>query len=146
MGPRSAASSSANRPLLARAALNNGEDASRLVEETTVQTATGKIVVARQGDVSKPAIITYHDLALNYLVNFHVRSRRDTIFLFFPAAYLLLQFLTEFLNEGSLIHALPSLPFPAFGSADHTELSFPRNSVLPATQSCRDHFSAAAAN
>ena len=39
-----------------------------------VQTATGPIMVAREGDPRKPAIVTYHDLALNYLSNFSVRK------------------------------------------------------------------------
>ena len=43
--------------------------------EETVQTATGPIVVAREGDPRKPAIVTYHDLALNYLSNFSVRKK-----------------------------------------------------------------------
>ena len=69
--------SGGHRPLLARtipgAAASSSEDgASRPVEEM-VQTATGRIMVAREGDPRKPAIITYHDLALNYLSNFQVR-------------------------------------------------------------------------
>ena len=39
-----------------------------------MQTATGPIVVAREGDPRRPAILTYHDLALNYLSNFSVRD------------------------------------------------------------------------
>ena len=60
------------RPLLAtRTTLNAAQD-SAFVEEK-VQTATGSIVVARQGDPKKPAILTYHDIGLNYLANFQVR-------------------------------------------------------------------------
>ena len=40
--------------------------------EEFVQTAKGKILVARQGDPKKPIIITYHDIGLNYLSNFQV--------------------------------------------------------------------------
>ena len=40
--------------------------------EEFIQTAKGKILVARQGDTKKPVIITYHDIALNYLSNFQV--------------------------------------------------------------------------
>lgn len=53
------------------------EGAAKPVEEM-VQTATGRILVARQGDPRKPAIFTYHDIALNYLSNFHV-SQSDTV-------------------------------------------------------------------
>ena len=60
---------SGSRPLLARTLLS--EEANKPVEEM-VQTATGKIMVARQGDPRRPAIITYHDLGLNYLTNFQV--------------------------------------------------------------------------
>ena len=42
--------------------------------EEFVQTAKGKILVARQGDPKKPIIITYHDIGLNYLSNFQVGS------------------------------------------------------------------------
>ena len=48
--------------------------------EETVQTATGPIVVAREGDPRKPAIVTYHDLALNYLSNFSVRKKLLQLF------------------------------------------------------------------
>ena len=61
-------STSSSRPLLNRTLV---DDASRPTEEF-VQTATGRILVARQGDPSRPAIITYHDLGLNYLANFQV--------------------------------------------------------------------------
>ena len=37
-----------------------------------VQTPTGKSVVIRQGDPRHPALITYHDLGLNYSTNFQV--------------------------------------------------------------------------
>ena len=47
-----------------------GQDSGTI--EEFVQTAKGKILVARQGDPKKPAIITYHDIGLNYLSNFQV--------------------------------------------------------------------------
>ena len=53
--------------------IQSGEESSRVTEEM-VQTATGPIMVAREGDPRKPAIVTYHDLALNYLSNFSVRE------------------------------------------------------------------------
>ena len=53
--------------------IKSGEESSRPTEEM-VQTATGPIMVAREGDPRKPAIVTYHDLALNYLSNFSVRK------------------------------------------------------------------------
>ena len=49
-----------------------------------MQTATGPIVVAREGDPRKPAIVTYHDLALNYLSNFSVRKKETPQRIFFP--------------------------------------------------------------
>ena len=65
---------SGSRPLLARTLLS--EEANKPVEEM-VQTATGKILVARQGDPRRPAIITYHDVGLNYLTNFQVRHSTE---------------------------------------------------------------------
>jgi hypothetical protein len=48
-----------------------GEGSEKAVEEM-VETTKGKILVARQGDPKKPALLTYHDLGLNYLSNFQV--------------------------------------------------------------------------
>ena len=76
---------SGRRPLLARnvggtssgatsrddSAIFGAAEDSGAVEEL-VQTAKGRILVARQGDPKKPVIITYHDIALNYLSNFQV--------------------------------------------------------------------------
>ena len=56
--------------------IKSGEESSRPTEEM-VQTATGPIMVAREGDPRKPAIVTYHDLALNYLSNFSVRKEKE---------------------------------------------------------------------
>lgn len=73
---------SGSRALLARSisgAVADGDEASRPVEES-VQTATGKITVARQGDPRKPALITYHDIALNYASNFQVSNARQRAF------------------------------------------------------------------
>lgn len=39
-------------------------------EEHAINTGCGKLVVAVQGDRSRPAIITYHDLGLNHVTNF----------------------------------------------------------------------------
>ena len=76
---------SGRRPLLARnvgcsssgdilgddaAIFGTGQDTGAV--EEFVQTAKGKILVARQGDPKKPIIITYHDIGLNYLSNFQV--------------------------------------------------------------------------
>jgi len=41
-----------------------------LYQEEMVNTARGSLLVAVQGDRSKPAIITYHDLGLNHVANF----------------------------------------------------------------------------
>ncbi|XP_065570918.1 protein NDRG3-like [Artemia franciscana] len=41
-----------------------------LYDEEKVETSHGKLVVAVQGERSKPAIITYHDLGLNHIANF----------------------------------------------------------------------------
>lgn len=41
-----------------------------VAHEETVETDRGPIVVAVQGNRSKPAIITYHDLGLNYISSF----------------------------------------------------------------------------
>ncbi|XP_060520892.1 protein NDRG3 isoform X1 [Cylas formicarius] len=38
--------------------------------EETVETDRGNVVVAVQGNRNKPAIVTYHDLGLNYISNF----------------------------------------------------------------------------
>ena len=82
---------SGRRPLLARnvGSISNGdtlgEDAAIFgtgqdtgAIEEFVQTAKGRILIARQGDTKKPAIITYHDIGLNYLSNFQVIFNRIT--------------------------------------------------------------------
>ena len=38
--------------------------------EESIETAKGKVLVAFAGDRKKPAIVTYHDLGLNYISNF----------------------------------------------------------------------------
>ena len=38
--------------------------------ETFVATNHGQVLVAHAGDKSKPALLTYHDLGLNYISNF----------------------------------------------------------------------------
>ncbi|XP_034254500.1 protein NDRG3 isoform X2 [Thrips palmi] len=40
------------------------------VSEERVETARGSVLVAVQGDRAKPAILTYHDLGLNYISSF----------------------------------------------------------------------------
>jgi len=60
---------SGERPLLTRSLIPPQTSATKPVEEL-IQTTRGKILVARQGDQKKPAIVTYHDLGLNYLSNF----------------------------------------------------------------------------
>ena len=88
---------SGRRPLLARnvgsssngdtlgedaAIFGTGQDTGAI--EEFVQTAKGRILIARHGDTKKPAIITYHDIGLNYLSNFQVIFNRitfnDTLF------------------------------------------------------------------
>ncbi|XP_071749869.1 protein NDRG3 isoform X3 [Lepeophtheirus salmonis] len=59
---------SGSRPLLSRSLSGNSGD--RKTIEEMVQTSKGQILVAREGDPKKPVILTYHDLALNYLSNF----------------------------------------------------------------------------
>ena len=61
-----------SRPLLARSLLGNGAAGAGPTVEEMVQTATGRILVARSGDPRKPALLTYHDIGLNYLTNFQV--------------------------------------------------------------------------
>ena len=51
-----------------------------LYTEETVETAKGKVVVAFAGDRKKPAIVTYHDLGLNYISNFQARMLTDTYY------------------------------------------------------------------
>ena len=41
-------------------------------EEAVTVAKGGKVVVAWTGDRRKPAILTYHDLGLNYISNFQV--------------------------------------------------------------------------
>ena len=57
------------------------------IHEERIPTSKGHILVARQGDVRKPALITYHDLGLNYKTNFTV-SKFEMKF----AGYLVLLF------------------------------------------------------
>jgi len=38
--------------------------------EEMVETSTGRVLVAHSGDRSKPVILTYHDLGLNYVSNY----------------------------------------------------------------------------
>lgn len=45
------------------------KDESDYIEEV-VETSKGPVTVATRGDRSKPAILTYHDLGLNYISNF----------------------------------------------------------------------------
>ena len=61
---------SGSRPLLARGLTDATTDGS--IHEERIPTSKGHILVARQGDVRKPALITYHDLGLNYKTNFTV--------------------------------------------------------------------------
>ena len=83
---------SGRRPLLARnvgsssngdtlgedaAIFGTGQDTGAI--EEFVQTAKGRILIARQGDTKNPAIITYHDIGLNYLSNFQVILNRMTV-------------------------------------------------------------------
>ncbi len=47
---------------------------STVYDEETVETPKGKLVVARVGDPRKTALLTFHDLGLNYISNFQVLS------------------------------------------------------------------------
>jgi len=38
--------------------------------EEMVETSTGRVLVAHSGDRSKPVLLTYHDLGLNYVSNY----------------------------------------------------------------------------
>lgn len=58
-----------SRPLLARG-LTDAAATDGSIHEETISTSKGPILVARQGDSRKPALITYHDLGLNYSTNF----------------------------------------------------------------------------
>ena len=60
-----------SRPLLARR-LPDAATAADAHEETLTTPTGARVLVARQGDPARPAMVTYHDLGLNYLVNFHV--------------------------------------------------------------------------
>ena len=70
-----------SRPLLARG-LTDGTNADASIHEETIQTSKGSILVARQGDPRKPALITYHDLGLNHKTNFLVSIILDVLQLF----------------------------------------------------------------
>jgi hypothetical protein len=47
--------------------------------EEVVETERGNVTVAIKGDRSKPAILTYHDLGMNYISNFQVTFRKISI-------------------------------------------------------------------
>ena len=51
-----------------------------LYTEETIETAKGKVLVAFAGDRKKPAILTYHDLGLNYISNFQAREKTSYIY------------------------------------------------------------------
>ena len=51
-----------------------------LYTEETIETAKGKVLVAFAGDRKKPAILTYHDLGLNYISNFQAREKTAYIY------------------------------------------------------------------
>ena len=62
--------------------LTDGTNADASIHEETIQTSKGSILVARQGDSRKPALITYHDLGLNHNTNFLVSINLDVLLLF----------------------------------------------------------------
>ena len=62
--------------------LTDGTNADESIHEETIQTSKGSILVARQGDPRKPALITYHDLGLNHNTNFLVSINLDVLLLF----------------------------------------------------------------
>ena len=59
--------------------LTDGTNADASIHEETIQTSKGSILVARQGDPRKPALITYHDLGLNHNTNFLVSINLDVL-------------------------------------------------------------------
>ena len=61
--------------------LTDGTNADASIHEETIQTSKGSILVARQGDPRKPALITYHDLGLNHNTNFLVSINLDVLLL-----------------------------------------------------------------
>ena len=62
--------------------LTDGTNADASIHEETIQTSKGSILVARQGDPRKPALITYHDLGLNHNTNFLVSINLYVLLLF----------------------------------------------------------------
>ena len=48
------------------------------IREEFVQTTTGRILVAVEGDSKKPPIITYPDLGLDHLSNYRVKVQQRT--------------------------------------------------------------------
>lgn len=51
---------------------DNSKYTEEMVETTQGMGVTRKMLVAWTGDRRKPAIVTYHDLGLNYISNFQV--------------------------------------------------------------------------
>ena len=45
--------------------------------EESIETAKGKVLVAFAGDRKKPAILTFHDLGLNYISNFQASNGQN---------------------------------------------------------------------
>jgi len=92
-------------PLLGRAL------ASAAGAEVRVERVCGpdgwSVAVAVQGERNKAALITYHDLGLNYLANFHVKKSKKTS-LFIKNAFFCL-FSTFFCKNCQKLQAL-SLP------------------------------------
>ena len=50
------------------------QEDSAYVEEMVTATSGKKFLVAYTGDRKKPAIVTFHDLGLNYISNFQVKN------------------------------------------------------------------------
>lgn len=77
---------------------------SMLMQEDKVETANGSMLVAVQGDRSKPAIITYHDLGLNHTACF------QSFFNYVDNRVLLQNFCIYHVNAPGQEEGSPTLP------------------------------------
>ncbi|XP_067003521.2 protein NDRG3 isoform X3 [Anabrus simplex] len=78
-------------------------DDSSILEER-VETGRGSVLVAVQGNRNKPAILTYHDLGLNYVSSF------QTFFNFIDMRVLLENFCVYHMNAPGQEEGAPTLP------------------------------------
>ena len=66
------------------------------IHEERIPTSKGHILVARQGDVRKPALITYHDLGLNYKTNFTVSKFKMKLHMYMVFCWLVFPWASKF--------------------------------------------------